>query len=217
MEQDWLAAVSIHELMQHLPPGAEGRRLRLFACAACRTLNHVLLPEGQALLAAAEEYADDLIGRSMLYDAREDASAPKRYARTPAIESTHLAVLSVAWGAAPSYRVQDTQAVTRTVQLVCEARRLAGWQKGDVELAVLLRDIFGNPFRPVAFDPTWRTGTAVELARGMYEAREFAAMPILADALQDAGCDNEDVLTHCRGPGPHVRGCWVVDLVLGKG
>jgi len=50
----------------------------------------------------------------------------------------------------------------------------------------------------------------------MYEAREFSAMPILADALQDSGCDNEAVLTHCRGPGPHVRGCWVVDLVLGK-
>ena len=79
-----------------------------------------------------------------------------------------------------------------------------------------MHDIFGNPFRPVAFDPAWRTSTAVELARQMYEAREFSAMPILADALQDAGCENADVLGHCRGPGPHVRGCWVVDLLLGK-
>ncbi len=54
------------------------------------------------------------------------------------------------------------------------------------------------------------------LARTMYESRDFSAMPILADALQDAGCDNEDILGHCRGSGPHVRGCWVVDLVLGK-
>jgi hypothetical protein len=76
--------------------------------------------------------------------------------------------------------------------------------------------ITGNPFRPVAFSPEWRTDTAVALARQMYESREFGAMPILADALQDAGCDNEDVLNHCRGDGPHVRGCWVVDLVLGK-
>jgi hypothetical protein len=80
----------------------------------------------------------------------------------------------------------------------------------------LLRDVVGNPFTPVAFDPAWRTDTAVSLARQMYDAREFSAMPILADALQDAGCENEDVLTHCRGPGPHVRGCWVVDGVLGK-
>jgi hypothetical protein len=78
-----------------------------------------------------------------------------------------------------------------------------------------LRCAFGNPFRPVDFAP-WRTDTAVVLARQMYESREFGAMPILADALQDAGCANEDVLAHCRGPGPHVRGCWVVDGVLGK-
>ena len=80
----------------------------------------------------------------------------------------------------------------------------------------LLCEAFGNPFRPVTFSPEWRTDTAVLLARTMYDAREFSAMPILADALQDAGCDSDDILAHCRGPGPHVRGCWVVDLVLGK-
>jgi hypothetical protein len=80
----------------------------------------------------------------------------------------------------------------------------------------VIRDIFGNPFRPATFDPAWRTDTAVSLASQMYESRDFGAMPILADALQDAGCDSEDILGHCRGAGPHVRGCWVVDLVLGK-
>lgn len=85
------------------------------------------------------------------------------------------------------------------------------------EQCALIRDIFGNPFRRVTFSPEWRTDTAVALARQMYESRDFGAMPILADALQEAGCDNEDILAHCRGPGPHVRGCWVVDLVLGKG
>jgi len=83
-------------------------------------------------------------------------------------------------------------------------------------IAPLIRDIFGNPFRPVAFSPDWRTSTAVAIARQMYDSRDFSAMPILADALQDAGCDNADILDHCRGPVPHVRGCWVVDLVLGK-
>jgi hypothetical protein len=82
--------------------------------------------------------------------------------------------------------------------------------------ATLLRDIFGNPFRPVTFSLSWRTDTALALARQMYESRDFSAMPILADALQDAGCDSTDILGHCRGPDPHVRGCWVVDLVLGK-
>jgi hypothetical protein len=81
----------------------------------------------------------------------------------------------------------------------------------------IIRDVFGNPFRPVAFDPAWRTGTAVDLANTMYDARDFAAMPVLADALEEAGCDVPDVLGHCRDPkGAHVRGCWVVDLVLRK-
>jgi hypothetical protein len=78
------------------------------------------------------------------------------------------------------------------------------------------RDIFGNPFRPVTFDPVWLTSTVMAIAAGMYESRDFSPMPILADALQDAGCDSDDILTHCRGDGPHVRGCWVVDLVLNK-
>ncbi|MBP3954889.1 hypothetical protein J8F10_06280 [Gemmata sp. G18] len=78
----------------------------------------------------------------------------------------------------------------------------------------VLREIFGNPFRSVALSPDWLTSTAVGLASQMYESRDFGAMPTLADALQDAGCDIADVLDHCRGPGPHVRGCWVVDLVL---
>jgi len=78
------------------------------------------------------------------------------------------------------------------------------------------RDIFSNPFRPVTFDPRWRTSDAVGLARAIYDDRTFDRLPILADALIDAGCDDEQVLAHCRSEGPHVRGCWVVDLVLGR-
>jgi hypothetical protein len=82
----------------------------------------------------------------------------------------------------------------------------------------IVREVFSNPFRPVTFSPAWRTDTAVSLARTMYESREFGAMPILADVLQDAGCDSDDILNHCRDASlTHVRGCWVIDLVLGKG
>ena len=66
------------------------------------------------------------------------------------------------------------------------------------------------------FPPEWRTDTVLALAGRMYESRDFGTMPILADALQDAGCDSDDLLDHCRSAEPHVRGCWVVDLVLGK-
>ena len=85
-----------------------------------------------------------------------------------------------------------------------------------VQATRLIRDIFGNPFRPVTFDPRWQSETVVALATGIYAERAFDRMPILADALEDAGCDHADILAHCRGDGPHVRGCWVVDLVLGK-
>jgi hypothetical protein len=80
----------------------------------------------------------------------------------------------------------------------------------------LIRELFGNPFRPITLPSSWRSDTVLSLARQMYESRDFVAMPILADALQDAGCDSDDILEHCRGPGPHVRGCWVADRVLNK-
>jgi hypothetical protein len=80
-----------------------------------------------------------------------------------------------------------------------------------------LHEVFGNPFRPTAFDPAWRTSDAIALAKGIYDDRAFDRMPILADALQDAGCDSDDILNHLRDPhATHVRGCWALDLVLGK-
>jgi hypothetical protein len=78
----------------------------------------------------------------------------------------------------------------------------------------LVRDIVGNPFCPAAFSPTWRNEATLSLAHFMYGSGDFSAMPILGDALEEAGCSDADVLAHCRGPGPHVRGCWVVDELL---
>jgi hypothetical protein len=83
----------------------------------------------------------------------------------------------------------------------------------------LLRDIMGNPFQPVTPNPAWpawNDRTILRLTEGIYADRAFDRLPILADALEEAGCTDEAILSHCRGPGPHVRGCWVVDLVLGK-
>lgn len=75
--------------------------------------------------------------------------------------------------------------------------------------------VFANPFRPVTLPPDCRTSTAVAIARGIYDERAFERMPVLGDALEDAGCDQIDVLSHCRSADPHVRGCWVVDQLLG--
>jgi hypothetical protein len=117
---------------------------------------------------------------------------------------------------------EEVEQVTNWVSRAVAAGSREGGAPADAEdrakaaMADLLRDIAGSPCRPVGLDPAWLTSTVVALAHGIYADRAFDRMPILADALQDAGCDNEDVLDHCRGPGPHARGCWVVDLVLGK-
>jgi hypothetical protein len=82
-----------------------------------------------------------------------------------------------------------------------------------------LREVFGNPFAPVVLDLAWlawQNGTIPRLARGTYDERAFDRLPILADALEEAGCDDADILGHLRGPGPHARGCWPLDLLLGK-
>jgi hypothetical protein len=138
---------------------------------------------------------------------------------------------SAVWRATAGPPTRSAMAWEDAARAIGSAEAAASWQPDTSppaidwqlmsasELAIqaaLLRDIFGNPFRPVAFDPRWRTSTAIGLARTMYESRDFAAMPVLADALEEAGCDSPDVSSHCRGPGPHVRGCWVVDRVLDK-
>jgi hypothetical protein len=82
--------------------------------------------------------------------------------------------------------------------------------------ADLLRDLFGNPFRPVVADSRWFAGTVVALATALYQERAFDRLPLLADALEEAGCSNPEVLDHCRRSGEHARGCWVLDLLLRK-
>ena len=104
---------------------------------------------------------------------------------------------------------------------------LAGYgfqeKDGDALLCDLLRCIFGNPFRLIALDPVWLIPSVRAVARSAYDERILPAgtldpdrLAVLADALEDAGCDSADILSHLRTPGPHVRGCWVVDLILDK-
>ena len=114
--------------------------------------------------------------------------------------------------------------------LVWRTAQAATWRKGLTYVqgieggdpdnmaanATLLRDVVGNPFRPGADSSSWLTNTVKRLAEGIYQDCGFDRLPILADALEEAGCNNADILNHCRQPGDHVRGCWVVDLLLGK-
>jgi hypothetical protein len=100
-----------------------------------------------------------------------------------------------------------------------QAREAASWQEEERSQAELLRDIFGNFFRPVVLDPAWMAwngGTVKKLAQAIYDDRAFDQLPILADALEEAACKDATILKHLREPGPHCLGCWAVSLVLGK-
>jgi hypothetical protein len=109
------------------------------------------------------------------------------------------------------------------VEQVC---RDSVWAEGPARVAAawadrahLLRDLFGNPFRRVTVEErwlTWSDGAVTHLARSAYDEGSLQALPILGDALEEAGCTDADILNHCRQPGEHVRGCWVLDLLLGK-
>jgi hypothetical protein len=183
------------------------RRLRLFGCASCRLVWH-LIPEGACRMAVelAEAYADGFGTIEEIKSVLRDA-ARFLHAGGP---NDRSAVQAVFHTASPEAR--------RVAQAGREASSAFhnGWTADNGPFCPLLRCIFGNPFRPVPFDPRWRTETAVALATGIYVDRAFDRLPILADALEETGCDHPDVLTHCRGPSTHARGCWVVDLLLGK-
>jgi hypothetical protein len=206
-ESTWLKCEKVRPMLDHLRGKVSPRKLRLFACACCRALDALMAsPANRVAIETAERFADGRASREKLSAAQKACSPSVK--SSPARANTKLFVLASA-ASACAY-ANDWLAATW-----CSLSVRNGGLRFP-EQVTLLRDIIGNPFRPVSFTPMGRTTDAVRIARTMYQSRAFEDMPILADALEDAGCDNAELLAHCRGPGPHVRGCWVVDLLLGK-
>jgi hypothetical protein len=237
-EPGWLAEFQMAFVLDYLGgQAAHDRRMRLFASACCRRAWDLLrVGAARRVVELTEAYAD---GEATEADLRAANDSPE-FAELDAVcggaggERTVRmsacvvdALNSARLLASPGEGIDSGLIVQGTTRKLAndflrssrsyQIARSPGWDEAEFAAKErLLRDIFGNPFRPVAFPPAWRTSTAVVMARQIYESRDFGAMPILADALQDAGCEDADILGHCRGGGPHVRGCWVVDLVLGK-
>jgi hypothetical protein len=222
-EVEWLACVDPSQMLAFLEGMGCGsnRKLRLFAVACCRRIWSGLQDErSRAAVEAAERFADGQATQVELraaftaaYAAVDDCRSFSPSSEYQAIAAFLTAARCITESVTKVPENEDANEVAAHVWSFAIDGKIADNERQQL---VLLRDISGNPFRPVSFSLEWRTDTALSLARQMYESRDFSAMPILADALQDAGCDSDDVLNHCRGPGPHVRGCWVVDLVLGK-
>jgi hypothetical protein len=174
---------------------ASKRKLRLLSCACIRTVwNHLTDPRSRTGVEIAERFADGKASREEVRIAKEAASMAVYGKRTWA-----------AWTVIAALR-EEVGDVCR-----CAHRTIR---------CALARDLFGPLFfRQVEIDSSWLFSNDEKislLAEAIYQDRTFDLLPILADALEDAGCDNADILAHCRSGGEHVRGCWVVDLLLGK-
>jgi hypothetical protein len=203
------------------------RKLRLFACACCRGIGDLLDDRTRAALATFERSADGLAGPAELTAARDAAFSA---ADAGAMDDLHDGRA----GAHPAYCVAELADRWSIGSAALCASRVAAavgcvgvgddWPQGQQERqCALLRCAFGNPFRPVTFDSAWLAGPVSGLAEAAYTERilpsgelDPARLAVLADALEDNSA-GADVLAHLRGPGPHVRGCWVIDLCTGRG
>jgi hypothetical protein len=236
IEAEWPNQPDFAPLLRSLDDRLPDRKKRLLAVAFCRLagdlLNHPVLLEA---LETAERYADGNASGVDLENCRSRCRelAVREYeVWAGTIEPIARQQRSeIAWAAAfatttpleltavcgKTITVGDLLSPTDSAGSLAELA-LNQWLKREQNQAHRARiaDVAGDLFEPVAFSDDWRTSTVVAIAQQMYVSRDFSAMPILADALQDAGCDIESVLNHCREPGTHIRGCWVVDLVLGK-
>jgi hypothetical protein len=246
-EAQWLASTSGDALLCHLEQHvvitriSGGRRLlRLFCCACCREAWHLFTDQrSRRAVELAEQFADGRAGKDQLRaawaQAREVGRAAEEALRQDLSDLPHggplgqeankarFVAYAAEWVTADRRAVRAAQIVSRSLNaaqasgLTPEAAT-AKCREGDALQCALLRDIFGNPFRP---RPTldrewleWDGGLVRNMARSIYDERAFDRLPVLADALEDAGCADQAILAHCRAPGRHARGCWVLEEYL---
>jgi hypothetical protein len=217
------------QLREYLRCKASDRKLRLFACACCRRIWNLLDNQrSHSTVEVVEQVADGLLPAverskalrvfSLALHRQRGTCYPDRAEVWAVRFAANKVPAQSAWGAARFAAVARTRATKGPTR---STREYNAVKKGEFSAqANLLRDMFGSlPFHAVIVEDSWlawNDGTVVKLAQGIYQDRAFDRLPILADALEDAGCTDADILTHCRGGGPHVRGCWALDLCLGK-
>lgn len=225
-ETSWLASRTPWTMLKTLKGKRLPRQRRLFAVACCRTVfSELAAPESRLAVDTAERYVDRRAVRDELdaaHDAartvaqrwldeakRGDIAAPARRQAWDAWRCAYAAQLC----AAPNSPEEASAVLLKGVRgPAAEAHDL-------VLHADLIREVFGNPFRPAAVDPAWlawNNGVAADLTRTIYEEKSFGQFPVLADILEEAGCRDEAILSHGRGGGPHARGCWVLDILMGQ-
>lgn len=217
-ESDWLTTPDLDDLLGELRRRRRfDRAVGLWVVACARLVEpHYDHPDISKAIDAAERYVEGRVGLGTL----------QRWNRR-VLKVGDNAVWTALWylgfdryryhpgrvADELSFRAREGASHARVEALEEDDQEEEGW----VLIRLLLHDVAGNPFQPrPAFDAAWRTGSVKRMAEGISAARRFDELPILADALEDAGCDDAALLEHLRGTGPHDRGCWALDAVLGK-
>ncbi|HEY1066696.1 MAG TPA: hypothetical protein VGE52_11325 [Pirellulales bacterium] len=243
-EAEWLASADPWEMLaflgnagqslhrRFLSPTALTRALGRFAIAGARRLEPSQLdPRSRRLIDVFEQFLDGrvphaevLIARAAAYQAADELARQRPQSASAVAYARAAHALPHTLGKQPFARAR---------YVLDELRRAFARARGDAAQAALpgeiseaskrrsdealaddLRDAIGNPFRRTAFDPAWRSPEAVRIAEAIRSSGDRALLPILADALEEAGCDDAETLAHCRGPGPHIRGCWAIEAIL---
>ncbi len=221
-EARWVHCDDPEQMLRYMLGKTGDRKFRLFACACVRRIWPLLRDErSRSAVQVAERYADLPGGHAQLLNARSQARLAEQHFHGLTRRGEPGEYDTARWAArAAEAAVEDTGwdvarnaawSAAHAVNVAAPKERLAQCD--------LLRDVFGNPFCPQSLEAAWlrwHDGCVVSVARAIYEERRFEDMPILADALEEAGCDNEIILWHCREPAEHARGCWVLDAILGK-
>jgi hypothetical protein len=235
-EAEWLTGTRPEPFARFLRTGrnVSDRKLRLIACGCCRLVWDALIHRhSREAVRVGELFADWLATADELGSAAWRAEAAvfaldgklERHRREQkglregwlAEEDAVEEGFVTGWSGEPVSLDRARSAARAAEKVAGSPGSFLGEADRSLVSVPVIRDIVGNSFRPVTVDPRWLTSDVVALAGGIYDERAFDRLPILADALQDAGCDNADILDHCRDPHlTHVRGCWVVDLLLGK-
>ena len=231
-EAEWLACTDPAPMLAFLDEKGSHRSYRLFSCACVRRWWHLLTDERYCkAIETTEDYLDGKVTEARQRKAHKTANAILSTLSLPyppidicALEATGPPVKEsgASWVAA-RYTADGI------VHALWEAGGRKRKKNTEAERRIqadILRDIFGNPFLPITISPAvlaWNDNVVVRLAQAAYDKRHLpegtldnARLAVLADALEEAGCSDADILMHCRSGGEHVRGCWVVDLLLGK-
>lgn len=209
-EAEWLASTEPRRMLNWLKNKGSRRKQRLFACACCRRFWPLLTDQrSRNAVDVAERYAEGIESYEWLSSARDAALQP--YKNSPIGALSHVAAAAAFYATKGSVRLAAHNAAAATASVSSAFR--------DQDQADLLRCIFGHLFVRAGIAEAWLTrndGIITKLAQAIYDERAFDRMPILADALEEAGRTDVEILNHCRLPGEHVRGCWVIDTLLGR-